>query len=48
MKIAIGSDEKTGLTDYVAAEVQRRGHTVVLMREIELCGGKHEDRHWQR
>ncbi len=31
MKIAIGSDEKTGLTDYVAAEVQRRGHTVVLM-----------------
>jgi ribose 5-phosphate isomerase B len=31
MRIAIGSDEKTHLTDYVVAEVQRRGHELLLM-----------------
>lgn len=31
MKIAIGSDEKTHLTDYVVAEVQQRGHEVILV-----------------
>ncbi len=31
MKIAIGSDEKTHLTDYVVADVQRRGHEVLLV-----------------
>lgn len=29
MKIAIGSDERTHLTDMLVAEVQRRGHEVV-------------------
>src|SRR5262249_15114699 len=28
MKLAVGSDEKTSLTDYVLEELQRRGHTV--------------------
>ncbi len=27
MKLAIGSDEKTGLTDYVLEELRKRGHT---------------------
>ena len=31
MKIAIGSDERTGLTDAVIEEVRRRGHVVLLM-----------------
>jgi ribose 5-phosphate isomerase B len=30
MKLAIGSDEKTYLTDAVIAELQKRGHTVEL------------------
>jgi len=30
MKIAIGSDERTPLTDVVVAEVQARGHAVTL------------------
>ena len=30
MKIAIGSDERTHLTDMVVAEVQERGHEVTL------------------
>lgn len=30
MKIAIGSDERTHLTDSVVAEVKKRGHEVVL------------------
>ena len=30
MKIAIGSDERTHLTDCVVEEVQKRGHTVAL------------------
>jgi ribose 5-phosphate isomerase B len=32
MKIALGSDERTHLTDYLAKELRRRGH------EIELVG----------
>lgn len=32
MKIAIGSDEKTSLTDFVVDEVKKRGH------EVELFG----------
>ena len=31
MKIAIGSDERTHLTDAVIEDVRRRGHEVVLM-----------------
>ena len=31
MKIAIGSDERTHLTDAVIEEVRRRGHEVFLM-----------------
>jgi ribose 5-phosphate isomerase B len=31
MKIAIGSDERTHLTDAVIEEIRRRGHQVVLM-----------------
>ena len=31
MKIAIGSDERTGLTDAVIEEVRRRGYVVLLM-----------------
>ena len=30
MRIAIGSDESTSLTDYVVGELQRRGHEVQL------------------
>ena len=30
MKLAVGSDEQTHLTDAVAAELQRRGHVVEL------------------
>lgn len=32
MRIAVGSDERTGLTDFVVEELKRRGH------EIALCG----------
>ncbi len=32
MRIAVGSDEKTHLTDFVVAEIQRRDH------EVELVG----------
>ena len=31
MKIALGSDEKTHLTDFLADELERRGHTVSLL-----------------
>ena len=27
MKLAVGSDEKTGLTDFVLEEPRKRGHT---------------------
>jgi ribose 5-phosphate isomerase B len=30
MKIAVGSDEKTGLTDAVVADLQKRGHELTL------------------
>ena len=31
MKIALGSDEKTHLTDFLADELERRGHSVSLV-----------------
>lgn len=31
MKIALGSDEKTHLTDFLADELERRGHDVALV-----------------
>jgi ribose 5-phosphate isomerase B len=31
MKVALGSDEKTPLTDAVAADLERRGHDVTLV-----------------
>ena len=31
MRIALGSDERTHLTDFLAEELQRRGHGVVLV-----------------
>jgi ribose 5-phosphate isomerase B len=31
MRVALGSDERTALTDHVAAELERRGHDVVLV-----------------
>ena len=30
MKISVGSDEKTVLTDFVVEELKRRGHTITL------------------
>ncbi|MBI4215925.1 MAG: RpiB/LacA/LacB family sugar-phosphate isomerase [Chloroflexi bacterium] len=30
MRIAVGSDERTALTDFVVAELERRGHQVTL------------------
>ena len=30
MKIALGSDEKNALTDFLAEELQKRGHTLVV------------------
>jgi ribose 5-phosphate isomerase B len=30
MRVAVGSDEKTDLTDFVVEELKRRGHEVVL------------------
>ncbi len=30
MKISIGSDEKTVLTDFIVEELKRRGHTITL------------------
>lgn len=32
MRIAVGSDERTHLTDFVVEELKRRGH------QVELCG----------
>ncbi|MEJ2749528.1 MAG: RpiB/LacA/LacB family sugar-phosphate isomerase [Anaerolineae bacterium] len=34
MKLAIGSDERTHLTDAVVAEVQKRGHEIVLFGHL--------------
>lgn len=31
MRIAVGSDERTALTDFVVAELERRGHQVTLV-----------------
>lgn len=36
MVIALGSDEKTHLTDAVVADVQRRGHTVLLFGPLAV------------
>jgi len=38
MRLAIGSDERTHMTDAVAAELRRRGHELVL----DLTGGDGE------
>lgn len=35
MKIAIGSDEKTHLTDFVVTEVQKRGHDIELIGPLK-------------
>ena len=35
MKIAVGSDEKTVLTDFVVEELKKRGHTVVLFGPLK-------------
>ncbi len=35
MKIAIGSDEKTSLTDFVVDEVKKRGHEVELFGSLK-------------
>ncbi len=37
MRIAVGSDERTKLTDFVVEELKRRGHTV------KLCGALARD-----
>ncbi|MEM2909850.1 MAG: RpiB/LacA/LacB family sugar-phosphate isomerase [Nitrososphaerota archaeon] len=37
MRIAVGSDERTKLTDFVIEELKRRGHTV------KLCGALSKD-----
>lgn len=37
MRIAVGSDERTKLTDFVVEELKRRGHTV------KLCGALSKD-----
>jgi len=41
MKIAIGADERTHLTDAVVAEVEKRGHEISLMGPLT---GRKE--HW--
>ncbi len=41
MKIAIGSDERTHLTDVVVAEVRKRGHEVTLFGPLV-----NEDEYW--
>jgi ribose 5-phosphate isomerase B len=44
MKIAIGSDERTHLTDVLIEELQRRGHTVVAWGPLAEPGtGPEED-----
>lgn len=35
MKIAVASDEKTHLTDFVVAELERRGHEVLLFGPLD-------------
>ena len=35
MRIAIGSDEKTNLTDFVVENVKKRGHEVELFRPLK-------------
>jgi ribose 5-phosphate isomerase B len=35
LKIAVGSDEKTVLTDYVVEELKKRGHTVTLFGPLK-------------
>lgn len=34
MKVAVGSDEKTSLTDFVVEELKRRGHFVIPMGSL--------------
>ena len=35
LKLAVGSDEKTVLTDFVVEELKRRGHTVTLVGPLK-------------
>ena len=35
MKLAVGSDEKTALTDFVVEELKRRGHDIVLFGPLK-------------
>ncbi|MGZ6388235.1 MAG: RpiB/LacA/LacB family sugar-phosphate isomerase, partial [Ktedonobacterales bacterium] len=37
MKIAIGSDERTHLTDMLVAELQRRGHEVQALGPLAVA-----------
>jgi len=40
IRIAVGSDERTHLTDFVVRELNKRGHDVILIGP--LAGGKEE------
>ncbi len=45
MKLAIGSDEKTHLTDFVCRELESQGHT--LLKFGALCeAASHEEKRW--
>jgi len=35
LKISVGSDEKTVLTDFVVEELKRRGHTITLVGPLK-------------
>src|SRR5690349_6336286 len=42
MKIAIGSDEKTPLTDFLIAELERGGHVPLPLGPLSLNGSSEE------
>jgi ribose 5-phosphate isomerase B len=44
MKIALGSDEKTSLTDHIAQYLQRHGHTIEPVGALALRDG--EEKLW--
>ncbi|MFQ3599630.1 MAG: RpiB/LacA/LacB family sugar-phosphate isomerase, partial [Chloroherpetonaceae bacterium] len=45
MNLAIGSDEKTHLTDFVCRELESQGHTLVKFGA--LCeSASHEEKRW--
>jgi ribose 5-phosphate isomerase B len=45
MKLAIGSDEKTHLTDFVCRELESQGHTVVKFGAL-IDHASHEEKRW--